>query len=200
MIGLNGSMVTGTVTPESDIDFYVVLQKGRIFSGRFLVTVVTNLLGCRRYGDKVAGRICLNRFAVDDYLCIWDWNLYHARVFHNLIPLYASQKVYRKYVQENQWMSAFGYPVIVHRPPFTDRLWLRMWQWFWEFLLTPLFWISEPLLRRRQWARLRSDERVNQPGSRVVISDRELRFHLTKPGRNDRAEGLPKVIKNPHFC
>ncbi len=181
LVGLNGSMVTGDMHAGSDIDFFLVLQEGRIFSGRVFVTVVVQLLGLRRQGSKVAGRICLNRYATTSWLTIGPPNLYHARVFHNLVPLFSAETTYARYLETNAWMAHFDYPVVVHKPLHTDSWLSWLVRSSLEGLADMLFlWWSEPLLRNRQLWRLRTDPRVSQPGSRVVVSDQELCFHILK--------------------
>jgi hypothetical protein len=180
LVGLNGSMVTGSLNKESDIDFYVVTANGRIYTTRAFVTAVVHCLGVRRHGRHIAGRICLNRYAVRSYLRIDEANLYHARVFHNLIPLYAEEGVYEEYRKANHWMREKGYPVADHRPVLTlpwPFLGLKRLMEAGLYLPTALL---EPALRRLQLRRTARDIRAAHPGSRVVISDRELRFHLAK--------------------
>lgn len=180
MIGLNGSMVTGLMTDQSDIDFYIVLKKGRIFSGRVLVTLIVQLLGVRRHGLIVAGRICLNRFSHDQFLTITEENYYHARVFHNLIPLFSRGNCYERYCQANTWMTEWDLPVNKHQVVLKDT----PLSWLIRTTLEAVFAIVggsvENVLRKRQYQRYAQDVRVKQVGSQVVISDRELRFQLAK--------------------
>jgi hypothetical protein len=179
-VGLNGSMVTGAMNKESDIDFFIVLQKGRIFSGRFFVTVAMHLLGLRRHGDKIAGRICLNRYSTQELLSIGPPTLYHARVFSNLIPLFSFPGLYRRYVEENRWMNAFGFPVKVHKPVLELSFFSRSVQKAAEWGVGAFLPRLELLLRSEQHRRFAKDGRVRLQGSRVVVSDVELCFHLAK--------------------
>lgn len=180
MVGLNGSMVAGNLKKSSDIDFYVVLKKGRIFTGRFFVTLVVQLTGLRRYGRKVAGRICLNRYAASDYLHIYEENEYHAKVFHNLIPLFAEVGVHEEFCHENEWMSKFGARVVQNEIIWKDGLFWRFLRRLFEFIAEIGAYLMEGILRKRQLFRMKHDPRVGLKGSRVVISDVELRFHLAK--------------------
>lgn len=180
MIGLNGSMVTGLMTDQSDIDFFIVLKKGRIFSGRVLVTLLVQLLGVRRHGQMVASRICLNRFSHDQFLTIMEENYYHARVFHNLIPLFSGGDCYQRYCRANAWMASWDLPVRQHQVIIKDT----PLSWLIRSTLEAVFAIVggsvENVLRKKQYQRYAQDERVRQVGSQVVISDRELRFQLAK--------------------
>lgn len=65
-VSLTGSLAEGRGTPSSDIDFFVQVSRGRLYVTRLLATVLIHLLGVRRHGDQIAGRICLNWFATFD--------------------------------------------------------------------------------------------------------------------------------------
>ena len=49
-----------------------------------------------------------------------------------------------------------------------------------EILLWPTAWIWEGWARRWQHARVSRDPRRNRPKSVIVLSDSELRFHISK--------------------
>lgn len=178
MVGLNGSMVTGTFRPESDIDLYIVTKDGHIFVGRTLVSSVLMLFGLRRKGSRIAGKVCDNRFAIESFVDITPHDLYHARVFHNLIPLFDDNGIYQKYCRENQWMQQFDETITIHQPLLGHHMVSFMIQRAGEAIL------GWPGLERRleqvQQARFQADIRAHEPGSKVIISPRELRFHLRK--------------------
>ena len=180
MVGLNGSMVTGKLHEGSDIDFFVVLKEGRIFTGRVLVTLIVHLLGVRRHHALVAGRVCLNRYASDSFLVIQEENDYHARVFHNLVPLFSTHRAYERYRLANAWMDRLGHPLADHEPILKETYWSWLLRGTAEQLLAPFSQALEDWLRQRHLRRTAEDPRVRLPGSKVVISDQELRFHLAK--------------------
>lgn len=178
MVGLNGSMVTGTFRPQSDIDLYIVTKDGHIFLARFLTTLFIHLTGRRIKPGKEAGRFCPNRFAVESFTEITPHDGYHARVFHNLIPLFADTKTYALYVAANRWMTEAGEPVVPHRPVLGHTLLSRSIQRLLEVVLaSPAL---ERYVARTQHARVAADPRARHPDSKVIITDRELRFHLAE--------------------
>lgn len=65
-VSLTGSFAEGREHQSSDIDFFVRVHPGKIYFTRLLVTLVVQLLGVRRHGQAIAGRICLNWFATFD--------------------------------------------------------------------------------------------------------------------------------------
>ncbi|HSI20115.1 MAG TPA: nucleotidyltransferase domain-containing protein [Verrucomicrobiae bacterium] len=178
MVGLNGSMVTGTFRQQSDIDVYIVTKTGHIFLSRFLVTAVVALLGLKIRPNKEAGMICANRFAIEDFVEITPHDSYHARVFHNLIPLFVDGRAYQAFRAENQWMHEFGERLPLHQPALSRGMLSFLLQRLGELLL---WWPAlERWAERVQRARVSSDVRARHPESKVVISSKELRFHLPK--------------------
>lgn len=178
LVGLNGSMVTGTFRQKSDIDLYIVTEPGHIFLSRFLATTLIELTGLRIKPGREAGRFCPNRFAVSSFTEITPHDAYHARVFHNLIPLYADLTVYDAYCAANRWMHDLGEPLKRHMPVLRPRPVSRAVQATLEWLVaSPRL---EQVVKRWQERRIRQSPEAQLPGSNVCISDQELRFHLPK--------------------
>jgi len=184
MVGLNGSMTRGTIKKASDIDFLIFTKHGRIWTARFLVTVFTHLTGQRRYGNKVAGRICLNRYQTDRFLEIKPHNEYSARVYSSLCPLYqANPRIYQEFQKANQWMEEFGFKV---KPAYkiTGRHFktFSLIQKTGELLLSGYIGnVLEKFLRRYQKQRILKDKRTYEaPAGSVRVSDWELCFHPRK--------------------
>ena len=177
MVGLNGSMVTGAMHPESDIDFFIVSEDGVIFLTKILTTIMTQVLGVRRHGNAVAGRVCLNRYATESFLKITPENEYHARVFHNLIPLYEQGNTYDEFIRENSWMKCEGYPVSYNKPVLVGKSSIQQ---IVEVVLHPIrIFLNE---RCSAWQHNQADHnpKVHEPGSVVILTAQELRFHLVK--------------------
>lgn len=179
-VGLNGSLATGTYHQGSDIDFYIAAVPGRIYLARACSLVAMQLLGIRRRGELVAGRVCLNRFATTSFLEITPHDTYHARVFHNTFPLYAAPGVYEKFITENRWMSDFSFTPVVHQVVLRDTLISKAVQLVFEAILYPFAQIIEKQLTRFQYNRFARDERLLSGENIVVLTPQELRFHLDK--------------------
>ena len=88
MVAVTGTLAMKNSEKNSDIDFFVVLEKGRIFTGRLLVTLIVHLLGKRRYGDKIKNRICLNYFITTGSLEIRKQDLFAANEYSFVYPLF----------------------------------------------------------------------------------------------------------------
>lgn len=180
MVGLNGSMVTGHAKESSDIDLFVIVRHGRIYQTRIAVMLFLTLLGLKPRVDHEAGKVCLNRLASDRFLEITPHDEYHARVFHNLIPLFSKGRTYQQFRAQNRWMKEFGYPIQNHLPVWFDTPLSFVIRGVLEVLLLPFAWGAEKVSRRWQHARVAHDPRRHRPKSVIVLSDSELRFHISK--------------------
>lgn len=181
LVGLNGSLARGEAKETSDIDFLIIAKKGKIWTCRAFVTILAHATGLRRYGKKIAGRICLNRYQTDDFLEILPHNAYHARVFSQLIPLLDIKETYVRYMETNGWMKKFGWPVNIFAPPRPNRI-INFYRERAEQLLSGGFgrWL-EKTLKKYQINRIKRDIRTLTASiGRVRISDQELCFHPRK--------------------
>lgn len=181
MVGLNGSMVTGKMNKQSDIDFYIVTAKNRLYLTRLFVTLVVHITGWRRYGGKIRGRVCLNRFATEEALNITPHNDYHARVFSKIAPVLAVGDVYRKYLKANSWMVEQKYPPKKYQTTKLGFSGLVLGRIIGEWLLISR--VGDTLdkwLGMWQRRRINNDPRTKEPGSLVYIRKNELCFHVNK--------------------
>ena len=93
MIAVTGTLAMKNPKFGSDIDFFVVLEKGRIFTGRLLVTAMVHLSGKRRYGRKIKNRICLNYFITTGSLVIQRQDLFGANEYSFMYPLFSANVI-----------------------------------------------------------------------------------------------------------
>ena len=85
---VSGSLAMGNSKKESDIDLIIVAKKGRIWTARTLVTLLTSVLGVRRRGNITEDKICLNHYITDQSLRIPFESLYNAQSYCHLISVY----------------------------------------------------------------------------------------------------------------
>lgn len=112
MVALTGSAADGRATKKSDIDFFVQVKVGHIWTTRLLITVMLQLLGLRRTGTKIAGKICLNWFAIFNapdrqsgrvYRVLWEETQtgFFKSVLENSLSGYMG-KMFEKFVNKLQ--------------------------------------------------------------------------------------------------
>jgi hypothetical protein len=107
MIAVTGTLAMKNSERSSDIDFFVVLEKGRIWTGRLLVTLVVHLLGKRRYENKIKNRICLNYFIAAGSLGIKRQDLFAANEYSFIYPLLGFD-IYKKFGEANiGWIKKY---------------------------------------------------------------------------------------------
>jgi len=111
MLALNGSLVRGEEKVESDIDFLIVAKRNRLYTARFVATILTELTGYRRKADKVAGRICLNCYLPDNNLKIApvspDSRKKVATAYKYLIATIDDGGFEQKFIDTNEWFGDF---------------------------------------------------------------------------------------------
>jgi predicted nucleotidyltransferase len=198
MLGLNGSVVRGEESKESDIDFLIIAKKNRLYTARFFATALTELTGYRRKGDKVAGRICLNCYLPHNRLNITpsdpESKKKVARAYKYLIALVDDRDFEKRFFSSNRWFA--GYNVSgarysdslkgkllylindrTYRTGFTGKRALRPKKWG-EKLLVGRFgdWVEKKLMSY-QVKRILSGKRA---GDEIVCKKNEIRLHPKK--------------------
>lgn len=177
MAAVTGRVAAKNATGKSDLDLLVVLGENRIFTGRLLVTLLVHVLGRRRYGDKVADRICLNYFLTDRALEISSHDIFSAHEYSFMVPVFG-EEIFREFQKDNYWIAElkpnfapdriFGLKMM---PDSTGAARIRR---FGESLLD-----SDKLERRlKKWQmdRIISDPRTYQKGSGVSAGSDALVF------------------------
>lgn len=93
---------------NSDIDFFVVLAKGRLFVGRLFVTLMVHLFGWRRYGGRVHNRLCLSFYTTADNLNLEQFSKKYDPYLRfwiaGLVPLF-DKGIYDYFVKANAWVA-----------------------------------------------------------------------------------------------
>ena len=90
---------------KSDMDILVILKSGKIFTGRALITLAVQLIGKRRYKEKIKDRICLNHFITEDFsVSIKD--IFSANEYAFAMPIFGSE-VFRDFQTKNIWINNF---------------------------------------------------------------------------------------------
>lgn len=185
MIGVTGSLALAHTRPASDLDLFIIVRRGRIWTARLWLLLVTQLAGRRRkhWNEEAPDKICLNHYIVDSSLtmAVEIRNLYTAVLYARAIPL-TGLSMYRHWIAANgQWMRRWlmypAAPILAGRQAVkTPRLARLMQHWVESLLLEPmgggLEWAAEKVQRRTMLLH-------TEPGraGRVVVSDRELAFH-----------------------
>jgi hypothetical protein len=103
MVAITGRLAMKNAEGKSDWDVLVVLEKGRIWIGRTLVTFMLQILGKRRHGNKIKNRVCLNHFLTTASLEIKLQDLFSAHEYSYLMPVFDTG-IFNKFQIRNSWI------------------------------------------------------------------------------------------------
>ncbi|MFZ5391488.1 MAG: hypothetical protein ACOZAJ_04425, partial [Patescibacteria group bacterium] len=213
LIALVNTMSWDGPQQDSDIDFFIIAKSERLFTVRWLVSLVIHLIGWRRHGYKINNRLCLSfyvsqagqnllplSYTDDPYLRFW---LLAAQ------PIYDDSNSYLKFIsQNNQLIKDFpNSQKVLEQLSFSIKPKFEIIKKSGEFLLAG-FWgnYMEGWFKRIQifymdkLGRGRFSRR-GDGSTAVVVSDVVLKFHesdsrlyLSKLFRQRLAELLSHVI------
>ena len=193
MIAVCNSLAIDNSKEEADIDFFIVIEKGRIWLTRFLITFLVWIKGEWRHKEKIANKICLSFYITDDALnleqiAIKPYDIYLANWVTQLKPVYYENQIYRDFVFKNLWVKNylmnFGKILNYHRPEFKKNRFLSFVKELSEKILKGFFGnLIEKLLRFFQKSRISHKATQHEIPTAVIVSDKMLKFH-----ENDKRE------------
>lgn len=102
-ICLSGSLSKGYADSDSDIDFFIITEPGRLWISRTMLILFKKsfLFNSHKY-------FCVNYFIDTNSLEIPDKNLFAATELLSIIPA-SNAELYKKLIQANSWIKEF-YP------------------------------------------------------------------------------------------
>jgi len=106
MVAIAGNVALGKIKKTSDIDFFIITGKNRLWTVRFLTIILLDLFFLRAKDNHKAGRICLNHFSSDNS-AITPKTKYNAFIYSKLKILYQSGKTYEKFIGKNIWIKNY---------------------------------------------------------------------------------------------
>lgn len=177
-VGVCNSLGIFNARDESDIDFFIIARRGRIWTARFLTTLFLMIFNLRPTSRGARDKFCLSFYVADDALDIsravlpgGDPYFYHWMGW--IAPLYDGG-VWRKFILENSWIKN-------HLPNFFSQDAAKIsGRPILKRLAEKLFFIPENFFRRVQfWAMPRElKDAAGRGDGSVVIDDKMLKFHL----------------------
>ena len=185
MVLVSGSLAMGNSKNESDIDLIITAKKGRIWTVRTFVTLLTSVLGARRHNNVTKNKICLNHYITDKSLKIPFESLYNAQSYVHLVNIYDSEedkKMFKKFQEKNKWIKKYvrnyklselgGFRSIGRNKIF------GLVSSFFEIILSGKHGnYLERKLSEIQSGRIKKDPLYKKSGGRITISDDQLEFH-----------------------
>lgn len=185
MVAVTGRLAMKNAEEKSDLDLLVVLEKGKIFTGRLLVTLAIHLMGRRRYRGKIANRVCLNYFITTNSLEIFPKDMFSASEYYFMLPLFGLE-TFKEFREKNSWIAEYKLNYekdeAANLKIIPDNLPARFLRSLGEKILRAGF--IEKSLGEWQMKRINRNPKTHQAGSMVSASDAALIFLPSPQGPN----------------
>ncbi len=175
MVAVAGRVAMKNAESKSDVDLCIIFKHGRIFTGRFLATALIQIFGKRRYGEKIADRVCLNHF-LSDKCEVSIKDLYSSHVYSFLVPVYNAE-AFKEFQEKNGWIKNYRSNFeagINNRKEIKDSRFSKLTRVFLEKILFP-GWI-ERKMEEWQVKRIQNNPKTQNPGGIIIHSETELAF------------------------
>lgn len=188
MVAISNTLSYSNASSDSDIDFFIITEAGRIWTARFFSALFFHLRGQRPTPERMADTICLSFWVSEAHLdllpiAIGPEDIYLRYWIAQLVPVYDPDDLYREFWQSNAALLR-GLPHVQPAQPHRRR------QSFPRPAAHPLQTLSEGVfsekrgraaenfLKSLQLRRLPPNlkQQMNQ-GKGVVVHDDMLKFH-----------------------
>jgi len=197
---------SGQAGEDSDIDFFIITEKNRIWITRFFVTLVLELLRLRRVGKRVKNKICLSFYVTTENLDLAKWrvaddDIHFAYWLNQMIPLFDPDNYYFKFLQANSWtknylpnldlnqVSSYLLKIPESR---LGKIWKNAWEKMWQGGYGDMI---NNQAKQMQLSKMKLSGKPIDRGEDkgVVISDGVLKFHEKDTRAAYRNEWLQKI-------
>jgi len=177
MAAVTGRVAMKNAKRKSDLDLLIVIEEGKIFTGRLLVTGLVHLIGKRRYQNKIKDRICLNHFITTGSREIMLKDLFSSSEYFFMLPMFGRDE-FEKFGEDNSWIKGYHpnyHPSWIANLKMVDDSWLSSFlRGIGESILS--VGIIEKRLGDWQKRRIESDPRTHQEGGMTVANSKALIF------------------------
>lgn len=183
----SGSMGMDNANLESDYDLLIIGKAGRLYTARLFLWLIASIMGVRRKpGQLIApDKLCFNHFISDDNLKLQHESLYNAQTYINLKPIYVPENLFNAFFGSNIWLNNFVYNFrpqgeLLNRKleiNFLSKFFLTIGKFLEIVLDTSLGDWLELKTKTYQQKRISENPITNEPGGRIVFTDKEIEFH-----------------------
>jgi len=188
MMAVCNTLAYDNAEEKSDIDFFVVVKSGRMWTARFIATVLIQFLGLRRYNRKIRDRICLSFYVTEDNLDLSNMaiqdDIYLRYWITQVVPLYVRDDMDVKFAKANKWTKNYLpnfvlYQAGQNRKVLDNRFFIAVRTIREKMLRGRLGDATEGWLRKIQKSKMDKNTQslAQKLGTEVIISDKMLKFH-----------------------
>ncbi len=196
MVCIVNTLALSSARDESDIDFFIVTQKKRVWLVRLLSTFLMQVLGKRPTAHSTTDAICLSFFASENALDLSPIqleakseipDLYMCYWLATAVPVYDEKKYYEEFYEKNVWVEHFlpnRIPVIPNqrRVVHIDRVSILIKKVFEALCGT---WLEDVVYRFQLRFLPRYLKESMNHDTRVIVTEDMIKFHP-----NDRREEI----------
>ncbi len=108
LVGLSGSISMMNAGLEDDIDLFIISEKNRLFTARFLATTIAFIMGLKRpLGlKKASDKICLNLFFDENNLKVprLKQTKFVGHEVLQMKPIINKNNIYERFLAANDWV------------------------------------------------------------------------------------------------
>lgn len=111
----SGSLSKGYMDENSDLDFFIVTEPGRLWLARMILVIYKRIFLFNSHKH-----FCINYFVSSDRLEIEEQNLFTATELATVIPMYGNT-YYHELMWKNEWLKKY-FPNYLPRVPMSERI------------------------------------------------------------------------------
>ncbi|HEX6914707.1 MAG TPA: hypothetical protein VF145_05675 [Chitinophagaceae bacterium] len=172
-ICVSGSLSKYYMDSKSDIDYFIIAKKRRLWLTKLLMSLIVETLELLRL-EKY---FCPNYIITENNLEITDRNIFSAMEIITLIPLY-NQDEYERFLAANDWIREY-FPVYgmnlavdaVEYRPRLGRLWSAgVFTWFDSRVFS---------FYKKRFARKVRKGKIKAVDNEMVITENDFKLHLS---------------------
>jgi len=200
MIGICNSLSWANADTGSDIDFFIVTEKGKLWTSRFLAVGFLKIFGLRPEKNNTKDKICLSFFVDEEHLnlenlAIESPDIYLIYWINQLVPIFDRGGMHRKFLESNRWIKRF-LPNIFNNEGSERRMVAEDFIFVGRKEKAEEGSLVENFLHKLQYKILpKKIKEVANQNSNVVVKDGILKFHCDNDRRKKYQEKWLLKIK-----
>ena len=106
-IGISGSVSMNGAKLKSDIDFFIISSRKRVWLTRLLTVALTQIIGQRRHKNTIEDKICLNIYIADEKTKYPIKNMANGQMILMTLPIY-NKNIFNVFLSANaEWISKY---------------------------------------------------------------------------------------------
>lgn len=202
------SVGTETARGESDIDLFIITEKGRIWLVRFFANFILRLFGRRTYGDKQKNRLCLSFFADTENLNLFsrravEEDIHFIYWLQFMVPIFDQAGCYEKFFRANEWVKQYLPNVKISSDreevqmrkigSIFGRIWKKIWEIMWQSGYGDLL-EKQAKNFQIQKMKLSLKEKAKVADNGVILSDGIIKLHEKDTRKVIKEKWLGKIV------